>query len=252
MIACLRGFRAAIVFLTRIPLPPFAYRPEDGRWATAWFPTVGLLLGAGLATVPWALADHLSPMAIAWLCAGVSAWLTGGLHEDGLADTADALGGGYDAASVLTILKDSRVGAYGVLALVIVVGARVTLWADLGGGLVWGLVVGQSVSRALPVALMAALPYATDPTRARSRDLQRAGATQALGAGLTAAAVLVGAGALGAVSWLQAAGVLAGLGGLGMGAGRLFVRRVGGVTGDFLGALQQIGELWILLVLAVG
>ena len=91
----LRGFRCAIIFLTRVPVGGDGYRDADWRWSTGWFPVIGLLIGLLLASLWWLCSPRLSPWTIAALSLSISQLLTGGFHEDGLADTADALGGAY-------------------------------------------------------------------------------------------------------------------------------------------------------------
>ena len=98
----LRGLRCAIIFLTRVPVGGDGYRDADWRWSTAWFPAVGVLIGSLLAGL-WLIGiSGLSPWVVAGLILSVNLMLTGGFHEDGLADTADALGGGDVVTTVLS------------------------------------------------------------------------------------------------------------------------------------------------------
>ncbi len=244
----LRALRAGITFLTRIPVGGFPYHADDWRWASGHFPLIGALLGAGLATV-WAVAAGLGPLPAAAIVLAVSLLATGAFHEDGLADTADALGGAYDRARVLEILKDSRIGAFGGAALVAALLLRFALLAALGDRAPLALVISEGVSRLPPVVLMALLPYATDDARARSRQIARAGAGQVALAGGWTTAILVAAIAGGGLTPLGAAAVLAAITGAGVVAGWRFVRRVGGVTGDFLGATQQVAVVAALIAL---
>ena len=132
--APLRGLRAAFVFMTRVPLGGFPYRDADWRWASAHFPAVGLVVGAVAATVHTLLAPYgLGVAAVAAVVASIA--VTGAFHEDGLADSADALVGGLEQKDrILEILKDSRLGTYGSTALILSILARVTLLTELGGG----------------------------------------------------------------------------------------------------------------------
>jgi adenosylcobinamide-GDP ribazoletransferase len=247
-----RGARAALAFLTRIPVGGFPYREADWRWAAAWFPAVGALVG-GAAALAFHLGRRAGPLAAAVLALVATLLLTGAFHEDGLADTADALGGALpgERQRLFEILKDSRIGAYGAAALVVSLLLRAALLARLDGAAGLALVVAGAWSRAAPVWLMVALPYVTPEAHRRSKPLLDAGPAQAVGA--TAAAVLVsalavatgglplgGAGAL----FLVAASVAAG-------AGWRFHARAGGITGDFLGATQQLCECALLLALAI-
>jgi adenosylcobinamide-GDP ribazoletransferase len=132
----LRGMRAAFVFFTRIPVGGFPYRKEDYRWAAAHAPLVGITLGIGLGLLNRSLLA-LGALPAAALTLGASLLLTGAFHEDGLADTSDALGGGYDRARVLAILKDSRIGSFAGAALAASLLARAALLAELGSSVLW-------------------------------------------------------------------------------------------------------------------
>lgn len=251
-LAALRGVRAAFVFLTRIPLGGFPYSADEWRWASAHFPFVGAALGA----VACGVFRLLEP-AGAWVAAttsiAVSLLLTGAFHEDGLADTADALGGGSDRARVLAILKDSRIGAFGAVALVIALLMKTALWVRLGPSAPVAILVGQTASRVGPVWLMVTLPYVTDPESAKSAALTRTGVAQAIIATLWLGALLTALAALGWMHRLElrpcAFGLLAAALATAL-CGWRFQRRVGGITGDFLGAAQQISELAMLLAWA--
>ena len=254
----LRGARAAFVFLTRLPLGGFPYSAAEWRWASAWFPLVGLVLGGACAAV-WGLVAPLGPWVAAMSVLVVSILLTGAFHEDGLADTADALGGATNREEIFVILKDSRIGAFGALALVTSVAFRLVLLAQLGGaagasGLVAApvaLLLAHGLARVGPVWLMGALPYAS-ATAAKSGHVARAGAAQAVVAtavGVAGAATVVATGAIGAPAALAAFAAMALATAL---CGLRFRARAGGVTGDFLGATEQVNEIAILVaVLAV-
>ena len=204
----LRGARAAFVFLTRLPVGGFPYTREEWRWASAWFPFVGLVLGALCAAV-WALVAPLGPWVAAMTVLVVSILLTGAFHEDGLADTADALGGAYDREKVFVILKDSRIGAFGALALVISIAFRLVLLAGLGSAAPVALVLAHSLARVGPVWLMVALPYVSGEG-ARNRQVARAGTSQAVMA-------TVGGGRVGGAGWRRPSRPRSAAGGSGRG-----------------------------------
>lgn len=246
----LRGARAAFVFLTRVPAGGFPYSKEEWRWASGWFPFAGLVLGAACAAV-WTLAAPLGPWVAGMTALVVSILLTGAFHEDGLADTADALGGAaHDREKIFVILKDSRVGAFGALALVVSVGFRLVLLAGLDAAAPAALILAHCLARVGPVWLMAALPYVSGED-AKNRQIARAGPAQAVMAtvvGLAGAALVV-ANAVEVTGALAAAGAMAAATTL---CGWRFRTRAGGVTGDFLGAAEQINEIVILFtILAV-
>ena len=171
--AYLRGLRMAVVFLTRIPVGRFDHKASDWQWCSANFPVVGAALGGVLASFGVLGLPHLGPWVTSLLIVGAGLILTGAFHEDGLADTADALGGAYDREKIFVILKDSRIGTFGASALVVSLGLRVALLAraaetDLAP-FVWMLLLGQSLSRVAPVWLMARMPYVTSKDKSKSR-----------------------------------------------------------------------------------
>jgi adenosylcobinamide-GDP ribazoletransferase len=239
------AFAAATGFLTRIPV---AGAPEGGRLAdAAWaFPLVGAGIGA-IAAVVLLIAQLLGlgdwPRAL--LAVLTSLVLTGALHEDGLADTVDGLAGGGDRAAKLVIMRDSRLGTFGGLALVMSVGLRAAALAQLGQAFYAGLalIAAHALSRALlPPAMRLLPPARADGLAAAAGRPSAAAALIAplIGAAITLAALGPGRGALACVA--AAAAVTA--------AAVLVRRQIGGSTGDALGAFQQVGEIAILLVAA--
>lgn len=241
-----RGARAALVFLTRIPAGGFPYSPREFRWASGYFPWVGVVLGVIYAAVAFAVAPSDPPLR-ALIVLGLAAILTGGFHEDGLADTADALGGGWTAGRVLEILKDSRIGSYGALALAWALLARYVGYCRVDGW--WTLVAAQAGSRLPPVVLMAALPYVTQDAAAKSRVVAQPGWGQvSMAFGWIGAVGWIGIGT-GVVTWSLALGALGAAFAAAAIVGAYGAMRVGGLTGDFLGAAQQMGEIAILFAL---
>jgi adenosylcobinamide-GDP ribazoletransferase len=181
-------------------------------------------LGAVVAAI-WAVAAQL--------------WLTGALHEDGLADTADGFGGGADRASKLAIMRDSRIGAYGAIALMLVLGLRVAVIASHGAvAAIWGLVAAGASGRAALVLLLWRLPAARADGVAAG--LQKPSVWSV--AISTAVAVLIAFCV--DLRLIVAAGVA------GVGAGWLARRQIGGYTGDVLGASEQLVETAVLSFLA--
>ena len=244
----LLGFRASITFLTRIPVGGFPYPQKTWEWISIWFPLVGLLLGAMQTLIWYGLEGH-SDLTRALIAVIFGIVITGGFHEDGLSDSVDALGGAYDRDNVLRILKDSRIGAFGALALILVLKLKLSLLVDLGGMAPIGFLLGQSLSRAVPVMQLGVQPYARreDP-HSKSRDVARSGRVQALIVAAWVGAIVFGAyhlgvptpGLLGSVIAMVSVGVIFGI---------YVQRRVGGLTGDFMGAIQQIAELGVLFAL---
>lgn len=233
------SFRRAWAFLTRLPGGSHPGNDRELGRSVGWFPVVGAVVGALSGAVYWALHGPLgAPMAaVVAIAAGAAA--TGGFHEDGLADTADALGGSTRARR-LEIMKDPRVGAFGVLALTLSSLVRVFAVSSLGpvDGLT-ALVVAHLVGRTAAVAIMGTVPVAGDSGLGHSYTvhLSRAWTGVAVIASTAAAASLGPAGAVA----LAAAAVGAAV--VGLVARRAF----GGITGDVLGAIEQVGEMAVLV-----
>lgn len=252
----LRHYLLAVQFFTRIPVTgPLAawvgFSPGMLRASAAHFPGVGWLAAvvacavyAGVALL--LPASAFSPLAAAVACTIATVLLTGGFHEDGLADVADGLGGSADRQRALQIMKDSRVGAFGAMALALAVLAKVALLAVLGSqgpAVAAAALAGAHVaSRFFPLVLVRALVHVGDADGSKSKPLADQITTPAL-----VAAALWCVPPLGLAAWALgmlpvAAGLLAGAAGL-LWMGRLFVRRLQGFTGDCLGATQQVCEI---------
>lgn len=238
----LAELRAALMLLTRLPVWPGDAPPpvSHALWA---FPLAGLAVGA-LALLVWQGAQllDLPPVMAAVLALATMVLATGGLHEDGLADCADGLWGGRDRARRLAIMRDSRIGTYGTLALVLSLAIRGAGIVALGAGAGLALLLVSGASRAAPALLLATLPAA------RADGLGHA-ASAGAGAGGAAVAVGIAAACLLPFGLGGALLVGAGMAGLVLGFGRIARSRIGGQTGDVLGAAQQLAEIagWIVL-----
>src|SRR5579872_1080241 len=123
----------AFQFLTRVPLPTFAWSPNGLSRSAKFFPLVGLAIGAVAATLQLWLSPHFPAGIVAILIVLFTALATGGLHEDGLADVADAFGGGHNRDHILAIMKDSHIGNYGAIALTFSIASRILLIAAIPG-----------------------------------------------------------------------------------------------------------------------
>ena len=233
----------AAALLTRLPLPhlPASAFAVQARAAWAW-PVVGLVVGglAGLAGLG-AMAAGLPAGIAAGLVLAVQIVVTGAMHEDGLADTADGLWGGLTPERRLEIMRDSRIGSYGVLALILSLGLRWQALALLLPQGIGALIAAAALSRAVMPGLMAALPHARADGLSRGVGRPPVAAIAAGGAiALAIAALALGAAAIPALIAACAAALL---------VGALARARLGGQTGDILGASQQCAEIAILLVL---
>jgi adenosylcobinamide-GDP ribazoletransferase len=245
----LRGVRAAFAFFTRIPVGGFPYDDRALAWAPAHAPLVGAVLGSLLAGLDACLLP-LGAFPAATLVIGASMLLTGALHEDGLADTSDALGGGHDKTKVLAILKDSRVGSFGAAALAVSILARAALLGQMDKAGVAALPMAWCAARASPVWLMAVLAYVTPGIGAKSERMVRARWRQAVVASMW---VFAGSAYCVAQGWMTASRAASAVGAVAAIAaftGWRYHRRVGGITGDFLGATEQLGEIGALAVFA--
>ncbi|MEM1263819.1 MAG: adenosylcobinamide-GDP ribazoletransferase [Pseudomonadota bacterium] len=238
-------FALAVQFLTRIPVPVGgAYTPERLAAAPRYYPLVGALVGALCAATYTLALDWLSPTVAVLLAIATGLLVTGAFHEDGLADTFDSFGG-PDRDTALAIMRDSRLGTYGTLALVMAIAIKAAALIGLEPDhVVTILIVGHGLSRLSAVLVIATSRYARDhgtgkPT-ADGIDPVSLGAALATGA-LLLGAVVFTAGSLA----LLAVVIGAALGHIGMRA--LFERRVNGYTGDTLGAVQQTTEIGIYL-----
>jgi adenosylcobinamide-GDP ribazoletransferase len=236
-----RGFLGAVSFLTRVPTGTGAGEPAELARSVPWFPVVGAGVGLAVAGVYLGAGELLPPLPAATVAVVAGTCLTGAFHEDGLGDTADAFAGGWDRDSTARILKDPRLGTFGVLAVAASLLLRVAAVAALApAAALAALPAAHALSRAAAVATMTALPAAGDAGlgAAHVLALSRRRALAGAAAGLAAALALLGMAAV----W---AAVAAGLAAAAL--GRLAVRRLGGVTGDVLGAVQQLGEILVLL-----
>lgn len=243
MPAFLADFLNAAGLLTRLPLPPAGPARPFERSARA-YPLVGLLVGV-LAALAFAIFDGLGleGWLAGFLTLGVTLLLTGALHEDGLADLADGFGGGRDRDEKLAILRDSRIGSYGVLALVLSLALRGLALGALADEelAAAALVAAHSFSRGLLPVLMVWQPLARGDGLAVMTGHARGGdawTALAIGAVVAWAALSFGAALLALVLGLVAVFAI----------GRLAERQIGGYTGDVLGALQQLLEILVLLI----
>ncbi|MCY4068808.1 MAG: adenosylcobinamide-GDP ribazoletransferase [Acidimicrobiaceae bacterium] len=236
------SLRAAWAFLTRLPGGTHPRNDRELGRSVCWFPLVGVVIGAFSGAVYWWLHGPLGAALSASAAVAASVVVTGAFHEDGLADTADALGG-VTREQRLEIMKDSRVGTFGVLALVLTVLVRVFAVSSLAplDGLA-ALLLAHMLGRAMAVAAMATMPavsgaglghsYTTHLCRVRTAVSVAVSCAAAAGLGVPGAAGL----AVAAVATVLVLTV----------ARRAF----GGITGDVLGAVEQAGEVAVLVAAA--
>lgn len=274
----LRHYLLAVQFFTRIPITGrlaawVGYSPALLRASAGHFPGVGVLVGGLVAGFTALLLAYLpeggfAPLVVAVWGTVFGVLLTGAFHEDGLADVADGLGGSPERERALLIMKDSRVGAFGAIAVLLALLAKVSLLALLGALssplLCSALLLAHVVSRAWPLLMIRLLPHVGDAAGSKSKPL----AEQISGAGLltalawcvlTLALFLYAQANLDFMALDAATDALSGaLGGATLASGAAFVlmwrwfrRRLQGFTGDCLGATQQVCELAFYLGLAL-
>jgi cobalamin 5'-phosphate synthase/cobalamin synthase len=257
----MRRVAAAISFLTRFPLPGAGqFRSVDVGRATLFFPLVGAAIGAaGVAVLklssirvggdglhfdtPWLPAPLAALLVVAF-----SAWITGAIHLDGLADTADGLAGGRTHEDRLRIMRDPAVGTYGVVALILLLAVKVTALSTLiaRSVAVPYLILAPALGRWATVALGRFLPYAREQGDGLGNAVtEHVGWAELLGATAIAGGItFLTSGRVGMAGWVAVVALTGTM-------GRWFQRRIGGVTGDTLGANAEISEAAVLVV-AVG
>ena len=239
----LRLFFIALQFFTRLPIPRWVgFEPAWLHHASRYFPAVGLVVAAIAGGVYAAAALVLPPAVAVLLSTAAGIYATGAFHEDGFADSCDGLGGGQTRERVLEIMKDSRIGAYGAIGIGLMLTTKVATLAGMPKMAVLGaLLAAHPLSRLMACSLIWRMEYARAEGKAKPLAQEMRGgefAIAALTAALPAAAVWY-------AGWLTVTALAAGLGGMLLATlwlARKFQQRLGGYTGDCLGAVQQLTE----------
>lgn len=256
MLRELHLFLTAVQFFTRIPVPAWVgHSAQQLDQAVRYFPLVGICVGALAAAVLWlgALVLPLSLAVVLSIAAGIL--ITGAFHEDGLSDFADGMGGGHSKEKVLAIMKDSRVGAYGVIALVLVLLLKYQALLALCGAqslsfAVAALIAAHTISRLMAASIILTQCYIRDDDSARAKPAAQLSTASFSIALLTSIATLGILSAAGAHITVMFAAVGAAILMRAYLAWRL-QKRLGGYTGDCLGAVQQLSELAFYMGLLV-
>ncbi|MEX0847960.1 MAG: adenosylcobinamide-GDP ribazoletransferase [Ilumatobacteraceae bacterium] len=234
------GPLAALQFLTRVPIR--LRRAPDMAGMVIWFPLAGAVIGLVVGGVGAGLWHLVPPLVAGAVAVTVGLLVTGAFHEDGLGDIADAFGGGYTVDRRLEILKDSRHGTYGVAAMCASIVVRIVSLGSLPGpaSMFAAAVAAHVMARTVAVCLMAAAPLATHrglgADYGQSTTTRRATIAAAIGLGLTALVV----------GWWVLPLVVAAIGAAGA-VGVLAMRKIGGISGDVLGATEQVAECLCLV-----
>jgi len=237
-------FFGAVRFFTRLPVPAWVGHSQAALdCATRYFPLIGILVGAFGGLIFFLTAYVLPPSLAVLLGMAATVLLTGAFHEDGLADTVDGFGGGWNRAQILAIMKDSRIGSYGAIALALMALAKFNALYELPDAWIAPVfVAGHAASRFFSALLIFFLDYARDDDSSRAKLLavrMSAGSLMVAGGfGLAPLALLPWQAALTGVLLATLTTFF---------AARYFVKRIGGYTGDCLGATQQFAELALYL-----
>ena len=242
----LDDLRTAVAFLTRLPMPhPKGPLPQNFVRAQRMFPIVGAAIGGAVGLVCLGLRlTGVPDLAAAALALGASAMLTGALHEDGLADVADGFGGGRDVAAKLEIMRDSRLGTYGVLILLVSFVTKAAALAALPDGfVVQGLIAAHALARGVLPFMAMNLPYARNDGLAASAGRPEFATAATAGALAFVISLLV-------LPWFAALGAALAAVAAATGMAWLAQRQIGGQTGDVLGAAEQLAETAVLVLLA--
>ncbi len=238
-------FLNAVMFFTRVPVP--SWTPFSQGYlnrASRYFPLVGWLVGGFGALVLWAALAAFPPLVAVTLSVLATTLLTGAFHEDGLADACDGLGGGWDRAQVLAIMKDSRLGSYGAVGLGLALALKIFSLSHLPFELAGpALVAGHALSRFGAASLIRLSQYARQDEDSKAKPL-----ASRMGVGDFIIAALFGLAPVVMLPRLSAAAAVLGVAIAVWLMKRYFERRIGGYTGDCLGAAQQATELLIYLV----
>jgi adenosylcobinamide-GDP ribazoletransferase len=238
----LRYFLTALGYFTRVPVPRWVgFERHYLNAAARYFPLVGLMVGA-VAALVYLIALRVFPASIAVLLSmAATLLLTGAFHEDGLADCFDAFGGAYTRDDVLRIMHDSRIGAFGAIALVVALALK---WQTLAAlppmRAVWLMIAAHAASRAFAISYLLTLDYVRAEGKAKPVAQRMSYAAFAL-------AAMCGLPWLFWPDWKAGCVCVAVLVVMRFFIGRYFVRRIGGYTGDCLGFAQQLFELAIYL-----
>lgn len=235
----LRSLLTAVQYFTRVPVPVWVgHDAAQLNRATRYFPLVGIGVGALGAAALWVGAFLFTPLPAVIISTVLTVCITGAFHEDGLADTVDGLGGAMSRERALEIMKDSRVGTFGVLALIFALLLKIVALAELPlREAIPALIAGHGLSRACAVVIAWRLPYAREDASTRAKPVvEHVSTADVLFAALCGVLPLLFVGphaALGLIAAALTASLLY----------RWFQRRIGGYTGDTLGATQQLCEV---------
>jgi len=243
---------SGLSFYTRLPCPAWVkYSPESLNKSRKYLPLIGMIIGA-IAAAVFYLSQLVLPESISIaLSMMVTVYLTGAFHEDGLADCADGFGGGWDKRQILKIMKDSRVGSYGVVSLVLVLGLKFLVLWELqlidGELMMFALIAGHSLSRLMASLIMQFYDYVSEDSASKSKTITslKLSVLEMLWSLVPITVLLV------FMAQLHFLVAIASMLLLTWFLARGYQQRIAGYTGDCLGATQQLTELLFYMVLVV-
>jgi adenosylcobinamide-GDP ribazoletransferase len=230
----------AFQFLTRLPISVSSCQPDSLSRSTKFFPLVGLVVGLAASILQGVLAPHLNRTLVAVLILTFLVLITGGLHEDGLADAADAFGGGSSREKVLTILRDSRIGSFGALALILSILARFLLLSLLPLNRFTAFVVSAHVLcrwTALPLSYF--LPPAQENDGQGARIARKISPSSLITGTVLTLGIVISL--MRKEFWIPCLVAIF----ITAASGLYYFRRIGGITGDCFGATNQLTEIAI-------
>ncbi len=243
----MKNFLQALSFLTILPVghPPFS---EEKELATtmAFFPLVGLVIGLILALGYYLFSFLFSGALVLWLTIGLLAFLTRGLHLDGFADTMDGLGSGGPREKILEVMRDSRIGAFGVIGLILLIGAKYLALDQIPrASISYALILMAVMGRSAMVLVCYRSPYARSSEGLAKPFVENLKARDVLiSSALTFGIAILFMGVKGIA-------ILLGIALFSLGYRYFFIKKLGGVTGDVLGAANEMVELLCLLLFTI-
>jgi adenosylcobinamide-GDP ribazoletransferase len=242
VIGIVKDMIVALRFMTRLPAPAVAYAPESLARAAKFFPVVGLLVAAGAVGLNKVFGNHVDRSIAALVILVYLVVITGGLHEDGLADAADGFGAGWNKDRILEIMHDSRIGSYGAIALTLSLLARYVLLGHLPLPAFSSYVIcAQVLCRWTTLPLSFALPPAKEQEGQGAQVAQRVSAASMIFGTVFTLGVCYWQ--LRNTSWIPVAATVA----VTLASGLYYRSQIGGVTGDCFGATNQLSEIAVYL-----
>ncbi len=239
-------FLTALMFYTRFPVKQIeGWSEEMLNKSTRYFPFIGILVGVVGAAIFFG-AVQIFPVSIAVILSmAATIFFTGAFHEDGFADFCDGFGGGYSKERILEIMKDSRIGTYGTVGLLMVLGVKFLALTQIEiARIPFILVAGHAVSRLFPVLLIYTSEYARLDATSKTKPIGKADSIFSL-----ILVLAIGGATLFLLSWMEAVIGIALLATVFFIFRKYIIRKLDGYTGDILGALQQLCEVFFYLAI---